>query len=112
MESPDKDLDVKPADIGPETIDLCATQRAAVKAKEAEIAGLESIRSGLKMQLQMAAPGQKADIVNEIERINGLQDQAEAALSALRDLLDRCEGRFPGGKGEPGGWGTVPATPG
>jgi hypothetical protein len=98
METPDKDLDIKPADDGPQTIDLCAAQRAAVKAKEAEITGLQGMRAALQWELVHAPPGQKADIVDEIEQVNSLLDQAEAALSGLQGLLDRCENRFPRGQ--------------
>jgi hypothetical protein len=95
----------------PETIDLCAAQRAATKAKEAEIAGLEATRSSLQLLLHTAAPGQKADIVDEIERVNRLLNQAEAQLSELQDLLDRCENRFPRGQ-EVNVGGTVVVRPG
>jgi hypothetical protein len=94
-----------------ETIDLCAAQRAAVKAKEAEIAGLQGIRSALQLMLHTAAPGQKADIVDEIERVDALLNQAEAALSDLQELLDRCIKRFPKGQ-EVNLEGAVIRTPG
>jgi hypothetical protein len=82
----------------PETINFCAAQRAAVKSKESEIAGLQGIRSSLQLELHTATPGQKADIVDEIERVNRMLTWAEENLSDLQDLLDRCEGRFPGGQ--------------
>ena len=98
METPDKDPDIKPADDGPQTIDLCAAQRAAVKAKETEIAGLRAIRSMLQWELVHAPPPQKAGIVDEIERVDIFLNQAEAALSGLQELLDSCENRFPIGQ--------------
>ena len=52
----------------------------------------------LQLQLVMAPPGQKADIVDEIERVNALITQAEAGLSELQALLDRCVNRFPRGQ--------------
>jgi hypothetical protein len=86
------------AGIESETIDLCAAQRAAVKAKEAEIAGLQGIRSSLQLMLHTAPPSWKADIIDEILRVNALLNQAEAALSDLQGLLDRCVNRFPRGQ--------------
>jgi hypothetical protein len=43
----------------PETIDLCAAQRAAVKAKETDIAGLQGVRSALQLQLHLQRRGKR-----------------------------------------------------
>jgi hypothetical protein len=77
-------------------VDLCATERAAVKAKQDEIKGLQTRRSLLQGQLQHATPQQKAAIVAEIGATNDLIAQAEADLPALQSALDACIARHGG----------------
>jgi hypothetical protein len=74
-------------------VDLCATQRAAVKVKEDEIKSLHTRKSILQSQLQHATPQQKAAIVVEINATGALITQAEAQLPALRAALDSCQSR-------------------
>jgi hypothetical protein len=74
-------------------VDLCATERAALKAKQDEIKGLQTRRELLQGQLQHAAPQQKAAIVAEIGATNDLITQAEAGLPALQAALDTCIAR-------------------
>lgn len=73
-----------------EPIVLCRTERAALKAKQDELSGLQTRRSMLQTQLQMAAPGQKADIVDAIEATNALMSQVEAQIPELQAALDAC----------------------
>ncbi len=79
--------------IGPvptDPVDLCATQRAAVKAKKDEINSLQTRVTLLQDQLHHATPQQKAAIVAEIKATNGLIAQAEAELPTLQAALDSC----------------------
>jgi hypothetical protein len=73
-----------------ETVDLCATPRAALKAKQDEIKGLQLQRTALQHQLQHATPQQKAAIVASIQALGEQIAQAEAQLPALQDALDAC----------------------
>lgn len=75
-------------------VDLCATPRAALKAKQNEVKGLQTRRGVLQSQLQHATPQQKAAIVAEIGATNDLIAQAEAELPALQAALDACIARF------------------
>lgn len=77
-------------------VDLCATERAAVKAKQDELQGLQTRRSLLQGQLQHATPQQKAAIVAEIGATNDLIAQAEAELPPLEAALDACIARHRG----------------
>lgn len=74
-------------------IDLCKTQRAAVKAKEDEIDSLQGRVAILQSQLQHATPQQKAAIVDEIQETNALLTQAEGDLPALQAALEECQHR-------------------
>jgi hypothetical protein len=76
-----------------EPIDLCKTQRAAVKAKEDQIDSLQGRVAMLQSQLQHATPQQKAAIVDEIEETNALLTQAESDLPALQAALEECQHR-------------------
>jgi len=76
-----------------EPIDLCKTQRTAVKAKQDEIDSLQGRVGMLQSQLQHATPQQKAAIVDEIEETNALLTQAEADLPALQAALEECQHR-------------------
>ena len=69
-------------------VDLCATPRATLKAKQDEIQGLQTRRGLLQGELQHATPQQKAAIVAEINATNALITQAEADLPALQAALD------------------------
>jgi hypothetical protein len=110
METPEQDLDVKPVD-EPGMIDLCATERAAVKVKEAEIDRLKISIDSLKKLLADSTPQQKTSIMLLIKRDEALLELAEAALPILQGLLDRCQDRFPRDQ-EVGLGGNVPVTPG
>jgi len=79
-------IEAVPAD----TVDLCAKPRAALKAKQDEIKGLQLRVESLQFQLQHATPQQKSALVQEIGATNDLIDQAEAALPALEAALDHC----------------------
>lgn len=72
-------------------VDLCATQRAAVKAKKDEINSLHARTSMLQNQLQHATPQQKAAIVAEINETGALITQAEAQLPVLQAALNSCQ---------------------
>lgn len=79
-------------------VDLCAAQRAALKAKTDEIHSLQTRITLLQNQLQHASPQQKAAIVREITATGDLLTQAEAQLPALQTALDACQAHhFPGG---------------
>ena len=81
-------------------VDLCASERAAVEAKEREIAGLQTRRDVLQLELQHAAPQNKAAIVAEIAATNDVITLAEQELPDLKAALDACESRWrtrPGG---------------
>ncbi len=71
-------------------VDLCATQRAAVKAKNEEINSLHTRLLLLQDQLHHATPQQKAAIVAEINETNAFITQAEAQLPMLQAKLDSC----------------------
>jgi len=71
-------------------VDLCAAQRAALKAKNDEISGLQTRVSVLQSQLQHATPQQKPAIVAEINATNAQITQAEAQLPALQAALETC----------------------
>jgi hypothetical protein len=74
----------------PDVIDLCAPQRAALRAKEEELAGLQSRRAMLQTMLQNATPQQKAAIVDAIEATNALMGQVEAEIPDLQTALEEC----------------------
>jgi hypothetical protein len=76
-----------------EPIDLCKTQRAAVKAKQDEIDSLHGRVTSLQTLLQHATPQQKAAIVDEIEATNALVTEAEGELPALQAALEECQHR-------------------
>jgi hypothetical protein len=71
--------------------DLCATQRARVTAKTAEINSLHHRLSQLQNELQHATPQQKAAIVSAITETNALIMQAEGQLLGLQAALGACQ---------------------
>jgi hypothetical protein len=71
-------------------VDHCATLRAAVNAKKAEITSLQLRVATLQNQLQNATPQEKSGIVADIKKDNDLLTQAEAELPALQGALDLC----------------------
>ncbi len=80
--------------VPPETVDLCATPRAALEAKRQEIKGLQRRVQSLQFQLQHATPQQKPAIIHEITATNAQITQAEAQLPALEAALQACIDRF------------------
>lgn len=82
-----------------ESIDLCARQRAALKAKEDELSSLQTRKSLLQTMLQSAPPQQKAAIVDAIEATNALMSQVEAQIPDLRAALEACMAVGPIGNG-------------
>lgn len=87
------------------TVDLCASERAALKAEQDRIEGLQGRVRLLQDMLHHATPQQKAAIVAEIQATGAEIAQEEARLPELQAALDRCLDRFahpevPGG-GEP-----------
>jgi hypothetical protein len=81
-------LSIGPVPTNP--IDVCATPRAHVKAKEAEINSLHTRLTLLQNELQHAPPPAKAAIAAEITATATLITAAEAALPALAVALDSC----------------------
>jgi hypothetical protein len=69
---------------------LCASQRAAIKAKEDEIKGLQLRRLSLQQQLQTAPPSFKAALVDLIQETGEAIARAESELPALQDALEAC----------------------
>ena len=94
-------LSLGPVPVAP--VDLCARPRAALAAKQQEIAGLQARRSMLQSQLQHAAPAQKAALVAEINQTAALITQAEGQLLPLKAALDACQSRRPPGGVATGG---------
>jgi hypothetical protein len=84
-----------------ERIDLCATERAAVNAKEQQINWLQARRDMLQVELQHAAPQSKAAIVDEITATTEAITLAEQELAPLKAALDACTIRR-GGAGRTG----------
>ncbi len=82
-------------------VDLCATERAAVNAKEQEIHWLQARRTVLQLELQNAAPQNKGAIVDEITATNEAITLAEGELTPLKAALDACVDRR-GGAGRTG----------
>ena len=86
-------MDVEPARPRP-TFDRCARPRAALRAKEDEIKGLQLMRASLQQQLQLASPSQKAALVQQIIALGARITALEAELPPLRAALTSCENRF------------------
>lgn len=77
-----------------ERIDLCATPRSAVNAKEQEIRWLQGRRDVLQLELQHAAPQNKGAIVDQITATNLEITRAEQELPSLRTALEACMERW------------------
>jgi hypothetical protein len=77
--------------VPPDTVDVCATQRAAVQAKRDEIKGLQNMKAVLQQQLQHATPQAKAAIVQQITATSAKITQAESELPPLVAALEACE---------------------
>jgi hypothetical protein len=73
-----------------EPVDLCATPRAALEAKNDEIDGLRTRRELLQAELQHATPQQKTAIVAEIGATNDLIAQAETEYPPFRTPSTRA----------------------
>jgi hypothetical protein len=73
-------------------VERCAGQRAAVRAKSAEIEVLHTRKSLLQQQLQYAAPSQKADLIQAISETGAQITRAESELTPLQVALDACLG--------------------
>lgn len=80
--------------VPPDTVDLCAAQRAALEAKRQQIKGLQLRVSSLQQQLQHATPQQKPAIIHLINETNTELTAAEAQLPALEAALQTCIDRF------------------
>jgi len=87
------DMTVGPVRTGP-VVDLCARPRAALRAKENEVKGLQVIRASLQQQLATAPPAHKAALIARITELGAQLATLEAELPALRDALTRCQERF------------------
>jgi len=79
---------VGPVPVGP--VVLCPAQRAALKAKQDEIKGLQLRRMALQDQLHHATPQQKPAIIDLIQETADEIAQAEGELPALQDALEAC----------------------
>jgi hypothetical protein len=69
---------------------LCPTQRAALKAKQDQIKGLQLRRMALQDQLHHATPQQKPAIIDLIQETAEEITQAESELPGLQDALEAC----------------------
>ena len=95
-----------------ERFDLCAAERAPVKAKEQEIQWLQGRRDMLQVELQNAAPQNKGAIVDEITSTNEAITRAELELGPLKAALEACISRRAGAGGTGvGGVGDVRDEP-
>jgi len=84
--------------IPPPTIVICATERAALEAKQDQLDGLRRRITTLQQQLANASASQKAAIVYELEATNRLITEAEAQIPALRAALAACMPHDAGGR--------------
>jgi hypothetical protein len=82
--------EVTVADIPPNTVDVCARQRAALEGKRQQITSLQNRVTLLQQQLQNATPQQKSGIVQQITATNAEIVQDEAQLPALEAALNAC----------------------
>jgi hypothetical protein len=82
-------------------VERCAAQRAAVRAKSAEIEALHTRKALLQQQLQHAAPSQKADLIHAISETGAQITRAESELAPLQVALDACMGRVVHPEGGP-----------
>ena len=95
-------------DIGPvqqQPVVPCAAQRAALKAKQDEIAGLQLRVQSLQNQLQHATPQQKGGLIQLITETNAAITDAQARLPTLQAELDACLPHHTRGTTQPGGPG-------
>jgi hypothetical protein len=75
-------------------IDLCAGPRRALRAKQDEIADLQSTVVGLQQELQNASPSEKPELIRQIAEVRAQINDASAELPALKAALDACIARF------------------